>query len=254
MDTSDIIAIWKSHGWNNAQDYLNQCPFDTPRIEQFDPDTIPAKTFWQAADKIFSTNPVANLPSKVLDISQSNSTNHNIAFWSGMIGQTELARVNAEHRFGFANFAEIGCGYGSFLRHYIEKCQTNVQYTGFDVVLRLDGTQEIEGKDGTFSKDQIEKHKEEFNIFYSANVFQHLSPNQIKKYLSQMYQMLPYGGYANIMYVHDTDSTYHYGQVVKIISESAFMKLVKAVGFSVVGFTKIYTGPALCPFSVLLEK
>ena len=92
-----------------------------------------------------------------------------------------------------------------------------------------------------------------FNIFYSANTFQHLSPKQIRKYLNQIYEMLPVGGYFSLMYVHDAQNTYHYGQCIKIIEENEFFDLIKSIGYDIVLVSKMFIGD-IKPMSILIQK
>lgn len=257
MTKESIIQIWKSAGWNNIDDYYKACTEKALIIDKFNPDEIDPKTFWSAADEHFYTDPVANssLNGKLLDIKYSNTFNHRLAKFTGMLGQMDLAKENAINKFGKASIAEIGCGYGSFFDNYITENEDSIfiHYTGFDVVKRFKKAVQIEGKDGTFTKNQTKRYKNKFNIFYSANVFQHLSPTQIKKYLIQIYDMLPLGGYANIMYVHGVNQTYHYGQSIEIIPEQEFGNLTQEIGYQTIASTKVNLGDVK-PFSVLLEK
>lgn len=253
MTKLDILNKWKSIGWNNAKQYHQTIIFETPQIKEFDPNQISPQQFWQAADEHFYTDAVANsdVHRALLNVDQSNLNNHNIALYLGMIGQLEMAVAETKRKFNKPRIAEIGCGYGSLYENYIKPNCLN--YTGFDVIKRFPQAFKIKGEDGTFSANQIKKYKEEFNIFYSANVFQHLSPKQITQYLNQIYDLLPYGGYANIMYVYDVNNTYHYGQTVEIIPRLEFEQLINQIGYNIISSTTSNRG-LLKPFSVLLEK
>jgi len=238
-----IIDIWKKEGWTDVANYhnslANAITKDLPEIDLLHPDKVSPKAFWKASEVWFSTDPVCNTQlsnSQILDITKANANNHLITLFSGLLGFTEWAVYNAYRKFGQAKIAEIGCGYGSFYENYVTKFNkfyVPLEYTGFDVIKRFDKAVEVEGKDGTFTKKQVEKYKDNFNIFYSCNVFQHLSPKKIKKYLKQMFQMLPPGGNAVLSYVKDSKISYHYGQVVDIIPLEDFYKLCEDVGFTI---------------------
>lgn len=253
MTRLEIINLWKSIGWYSAKDYHNSCIYNPPIIENLDPNKVSPVEFWSAAEKQFYTDPISNSNfCKVpFSIKRTNSANHNIAKYLGMIGQLEMAISNVTYKLGKVAIAEIGCGYGAFWENYIKL--NHIQYTGFDLIPRFEAAVKIKGKDGTFSTSQVKAYKEQYNIFYSANVFQHLTPRQIQKYLTQIYEMLPYGGYASVMYVHNVDATYHYGQKIDIIDELSFIKLIETIGYQIVSSAKSYTGE-LKPFSLLLEK
>ena len=253
MKSSDIINLWKTIGWNTTKDYHDACITETFVIDDLCASKVDSQEFWLAAQQHFLTDPVSNSRKHKtpFDIKQANKANHELSIHLGMIGQLDMARLKVKYKFGEPIIAEIGCGYGSFHQHYITP--NNIKYTGFDVVTRFEGSVKIEGRDGTFSDSQVEHYREQHNIFYSANVFQHLSPLQIAKYLRQIYEMLPYGGYANVMYVHDTDATFHYGQKIDVLSEAAFLSLIEEIGYRLVSSTKSYSGE-LKPFSLLIEK
>lgn len=253
MIRSEIINLWKSIGWNSIKEYHNSCIYEPPIIEDLDPDKVSPVEFWYAAQNHFLTDPISNSrnSSSTFNVSQSNTLNHNLAVHLGMIGQLEMAIADTKYKFGKTSIAEIGCGYGSLYKSYIKS--KNIDYIGFDLIKRFKLAIPVKGKNGTLSPYQIKKYKDRFNIFYSANVFQHLSPTQIKTYLMQIYDILPYGGYANIMYIHGTEFTYHYGQKINIINENSFIDLVKFFGYNVISLTKSYVGD-IKPFSLLLEK
>jgi hypothetical protein len=66
--------------------------------------------------------------------------------------------------------------------------------------------------------------------------------------------MLPYGGYFNMMYVDDCEKTYHYGQIVNIIQKESLIKLVKSIGYDIVGSSTIEIPNSLTPYTLVLKK
>jgi hypothetical protein len=236
-----IKSLWKDIGWVNETDYHYYLS-TTEQINEIDllaPDKVSPKAFWKATDEWFGTDTVCNTQltnQKSLTIEDCNRENHKIALHSGLLGFMELAIDNIKRKFcGDVSIGEIGCGYGSFYKNFILKRDDIRCYFGFDVVKRIENCIEVEGKDGTFTKKQIEFFKNRINIFYSCNVFQHLSPKKIKKYLKQMYEILPLGGNCVIMYVAPSEwkYSYHYGQVVEIMENKQFYEVCQSTGFEI---------------------
>lgn len=260
MNKEEIIELWKSVGWNNLNDYHEYLKSsDDPLIlEELDPDKINPKTFWRAADEHFGTDPVCNHinASRNLDKKEANYSNYKLAMYTGMSGQTLGLAAMLYDIFGKVSIAEIGCGYGAMNSLYQEienKYYTKTSYIGFDIIKRVTDAVEIEGEDGTFSTEQLEKYSLEFNLFYSSNTFQHLSKKQIEKYLTQVYHMLPYEGCFNVMYAQ-CDKTYHYGQLITLYTPDEFESLVKSIGYSVVGSTKLHLKNSITPYTLILKK
>lgn len=253
MTESDIIAKWIEMGWRNADDYHSSIKNNKIIIDEFHPDKVNLKNFWEAADEHFETDPIANsnIKNSLMTITESNWNNHKIAKNIGLINQLEFCIDYLNHLKKAINIAEIGCGYGSLYYNFITR--NGLNYTGFDLFKRFEAAKDIEGYDWTFSYQQELKHKNEFTIFYSSNTFQHLSPRQIEKYLHQVYDMLPYSGLFVLMYVFDIDNTYHYGQQVKIIEENKFLDLIKSVGFGILHQSKQFVGH-IKPMTVTLVK
>lgn len=242
MNKQQIIDLWKSVGWNNSKDYHN-CLISGKRPDdvigwQLSPERINPKEFWKATDEVFFTDTVSNCCLDLGDthsIEVANYKNHLIPLFLGLYGGMEFAMMNCRRKFKATNIAEIGFGYGSFEDLFIDKHRLDIDYyCGFDIVPRKDYVIEL-GDDGTFTKDQTREYKERFNIFYSCNVFQHLSPFQITKYLNQIYHMLPFGGYFVFSYIKKPNSgeTYHYGQRVEIMSKKEIKNLIKETGFKI---------------------
>jgi cyclopropane fatty-acyl-phospholipid synthase-like methyltransferase len=171
-----------------------------------------------------------------------------------MIGQTQGCIADLKHKMGYVSLGEIGCGYGSFFDNFINtERYEKIDYRGFDIIPRTVSTVEIEGNDGCFSKQQEEKYQEKFNLFFSSNTFQHLSKKQVEKYSTQVYDMLPYGGYFNVMYANESTS-YHYGQKIELFDLDSFKSLIKRIGFSIMGSSTLEIPNSLTPHSFLLRK
>lgn len=245
MHKEEIIELWKSVGWNNTNDYHNDLIIDAKMPNKIIGDTLhPSKVnpkeFWKAADEVFLTDPVANHnnnPSDILDIEKANYQNHLIPLFLGLYGGMEFAIMNIKRKFNTVNIAEIGCGYGSFEEHFINQRNDIDMYFGFDIIKRTKETIELEGEDGTFSSSQVALYEggSPFNIFYSCNVFQHLSEEQISKYLKQVYEMLPFGGYFVFTYVRRPKAgyTFHYGQKIEIVDIFRFNKTLIDTGYEI---------------------
>ena len=260
MKKDQIINLWKNVGWHTLEDYHNHLRLDPVHIElsELSPDKINPKTFWSAADEHFGTDPICNqtIHGRLLDIQEADYQNYLITVYTGMAGQTSGIASLLKRTLGRIDIAEIGCGYSSAKSLYLEienKYYGSTTYTGFDVIKRASSSVEIEGEDGTFSEEQIKKYNEEFNLFFSSNTFQHLSRTQIESYLRAIYNMLPYGGYFNMMYVDDL-KTYHYGQIINIIPKDELINLVKAIGYDIVGSTSFQIPNSLTPYTLVLKK
>jgi hypothetical protein len=261
MIKNQIIELWKSIGWNTLTDYYDHLKSDSHIIlDELDPDKINPKCFWSAADEHFGTDPVCNqsiINDRVLDIPEVNHQNSLLPHYLGMNGQTEMVCDFLNKTFGKINMAEIGCGYNAIhnlYKHIENKYWNKTSYTGFDIIKRVSDIIEIEGEDGTLSDEQVKKYTEAFNLFYSSNTFQHLSKKQIEKYLRDIYAMLPFGGYFNVMYVDDCNETYHYGQTIKMFHKNELIDLAISIGYVIMGSSTIKMDNSLTPFSLLLKK
>lgn len=263
MNKEQIIELWKCIGWNTITDYHNYLKSVDSHIilDELDSDVIDSKIFWSAADEHFFTDPVCNHNNteyEILDISQSNYKNYLIPLNLGMMGQMMHICAIVFKTFGYISIAEIGSGYNSFKTFpYLDinnKYYPKTGYTGFDIIKRNKETVEIQGKDGTFSDTQITHYKDGFNVFFSSNTFQHLSPSKIEKYLKQVYEMLPHEGYFNLMYVSEVEKTYHYGQIIHILNRKDLTKMVKDIGFNIVGSAEMHFDNSLSPYSLVLKK
>ena len=256
MNKNNIINLWKSVGWNNLDNYHEYLKFNSESIvlSELDPDKISPREFWIASDEHFFTDPVCNhtLNNRTLSIQEANKLNYNISLFTGMIGQTQGLISHLKTKMGYVRIAEIGCGYGSFYENFIAK-DLQISYHGFDVIQRIEYAQVIKGHDGCFSDQQVEAYTDTFNLFFSSNTFQHLSRNQIKKYLTQVYAMLEHEGYFNVMYV-DSDYSYHYGQKIELYSIQEFELLAKSLGFIVEGCCSKIIPNSLTPYSFILKK
>lgn len=267
MTKDCIIDLWKKVGWTNAEEYHVHLFKETEIQDEYmentlSPDRINVKEFWRAADEVFLTDTVANSINNLgntFSQKEANFYNHLIPLFLGMYGGMEFAIFNVKQKFKRTAIAEIGCGYGSFEEHFINVRQDIQAYIGFDVVARTPNAVEVESIDGTFSQEQIDKYKDNFNIFYSCNVFQHLSEKQITKYLTQIHHMLPYGGYFVFSYVSKPEKgyTYHYGQKIQIMDTEYLTNKIKETGFSIWFNYSQHTESnpcGLCPIGFALQK
>ena len=260
MNTTSIIELWKSVGWNTLSDYHAHLSSDGARIilNELHPDVVDAKQFWRAADEHFATDPVCNHNNHTeqqLSVRQANRNNYNIPLNMGMIAQVEWTITQLRATTGVASVAEIGSGYGSFYENYIEPYPFDgLTYQGFDVVARTEHVVETAGDDGCFSQQQVEQYREQFNMFFSSNTFQHLSKRQTSKYMSQIYDMLPHGGYFNVMYVDGEEACYHYGQAIELFTIQQLRSLITDVGFKIIGSTTMQLVDSLTPHSLTLQK
>jgi len=243
MNKNKIIDLWKQAGWNNVADYHNDISVKSCRALEYqdltnllNPCKVSPKTFWKATDEWFKTDTVCNTllnKDKNDSISKANFENNKIALYSGLLGLVEWGIANCNFRFGATSIGEIGCGYGSFYEHFAK--DRTIRYVGFDVVKRFDKCVEVKGRDGTFTKTQIKEYKNKINLFYSCNVFQHLVPNIIEKYIKQAYEILPVGGVAVFAYINAPEPTisFHYGQIVDIMPTNDFYEMCEALGFTI---------------------
>lgn len=267
MTEDDIISLWKKVGWTSSKEYHNYLVLGEDHSESvigslLNPDKINVKTFWKATDKWFLTDTVANSNDNlgtVYSQEEANYRNHLIPLFLGLYGGVEFAIFNSKRKFGAASIAEIGCGYGSFYEHYIKDHKDVHLYAGFDIIKRTQNVIEIEEEDGTFSEAQIKTYKDNFNIFYSCNVFQHLTETQITKYLNQVYEMLPQGGFFVFSYVQPPAKgyTYHYGQKIEIIKTEHLEQIILEMGYKIWFNYKQNENSAfdkLIPTGIVIEK
>lgn len=267
MTEEDIIKLWKTVGWNSSKEYHNYLLSGNEDSEKvigslLNPENIDIKTFWKATDKWFSTDTVANSDDNlgtVYSQKEANYRNHLIPMFLGLYGGVEFAIFNSVRKFGTVCIAEIGCGYGSFYEHYVKDHKDVYLYAGFDLIARTQNVIEIEGEDGTFSEAQIETYKNNFSIFYSCNVFQHLAENQIVKYLNQVHEMLPPGGFFVFSYVVPPEKgyTYHYGQKIQIMNSEYLEQIIIELGYKIWFNYKQNENSAvnkLIPTGIVIEK
>ena len=241
MNKLEIIKLWADHGIVDIESY-HKVKGETYESfhafadlfkDKLDADTIDPKEFWKAADEVFGYDPVCNstkhgesneliLKTNILEI---NRKNHNIALHGGLIGCLERAEYNCVLTDLKPTIIEIGAGYGSLKQEWIDKQPPNhIEYTAFDIIPRFDSCIEIEGNDGTFSEEQVEKYKDAANIVYCCNVTQHLSKKQNEKYIDQIKQILIPGGKLIILYCMPPVFM-HYGQTIQMFSETELFKL-----------------------------
>lgn len=247
MKKYEIIELWKSCGIENVQDYssflkkMMDKDDDASKIvkkmsDLLDYDKISPSEFWEAYDEMFGTDPVCNsiqnpngeiceLP-KQHDQEEANRKNLKIAIQSGMLGMFDLCYDNCLRLFGECVVGEIGCGYGCFSEYLKKQYSEKIKYKGFDVVKRIPECEQV--KDGYFSNQQMEKYKNSFGVFYSCNVFQHVSPEGIEKYFEQVSSLLNDKGYFLCSGVNAVNKkSLHYGQIVRTLDFSDFIDIAE---------------------------
>lgn len=258
MLKDQIIQLWKSVGWNTLHDYHAHLRSGEHKIifDELHPDRIHPREFWLACDEHFFTDPICNhnnLIDETLTREESNKLNYDIPLYMGMIGQIQGFISNIKNTMGYTRLCEIGCGYGSFYENFVTN-NLNITYKGFDIIQRTEYARQIKGYDGCFNDNQVKEYTDTFNLFFSSNTFQHLSKNQIYKYLHQIYEMLEYGGYASLMYVVNSENSYHYGQSIELYTIQELGALIKAIGFSIVSTCSMNIKNSLTPYSFGLKK
>jgi len=264
MNKIDIINFWKEMGWNSIQDYSNflkshsYLEIEEKLGDKLHPDNINVKEFWRAAEDVFATDPVCNsIGNSLKSIKESNERNNFIPLFLGLLGGLELAILNIK-RYHTVHIAEIGAGYGSFEDGVINNRNDIYSYTGFDIIPRREDQVELMGENGSFSDEQLIEYKDKFNVFYSCNVFQHLSEKQIRKYLKDIFNMLPHYGFFVLSYVNDEDgtvkSTKHYGQIINVLSKEKFKDIIRSAGFKILFEYIQHHGTGLKPIGFVLEK
>lgn len=242
MKKQDIIDLWKKFDIDSIQKYrkflsiirdkehaqhLEYVDIVHNLAEKLDYDKINPKQFWLACDEVFSIDPICNITqisatTKNIqieniqnDVDFANNTNLKIAKQSGMLGLFDLDYENICVYKGNdrCRVGEIGTGLGCF-KKYVEKFYPKVDYLGFDVVSRVENCVELE--DGYFSEEYVEQNLNCFDIFYSCNVFQHISIKAIEKYFEQISKMLKHTGYFLCSGVSSGNGlSNHYGQIIK---------------------------------------
>jgi hypothetical protein len=264
MNKEDIIELWKSCELNGLGDYVYYMSTDKHEKyydllkEKLDPDKINPKEFWKATDIHFGIDTVCNTTNRdkrledVDSIISANKANHALSVGTGMMGFMEVVRDNCNSKFGHTSIAEIGCGFGAFKEHGAKS--TDIYY-GFDIIPRYDWVIELEGETGCFSDDQMKTFSGMFNVVYTMNVFQHLSKKQVEKYVEQVYELLPLGGYLAMGYAFNKThpSTYHYGQVVELFPIEELRRMVNNKGFSLVVESTMYNS-ILNPYCSVWQK
>lgn len=246
MTEQDIIDLWNANGIN--KDTYRDLVLTMESLQdkhanmlkELDVDSINPKVFWRAAETHFSTDPVCNTLGKkanniatVLgDIANSNWANHMIPTFNGLLGFLECAIHNVVDRMDDnPRILEIGAGYGSFYKHFVEERNQKqpdfIEYQGVDLISRFPAVEEVEGDDGCLSEGQVTKfYLKNFNIVYSCNVFHHLSKKQQTKYVKQISEILPHTGYLAIANVNGGQS-FHYGQIIELFNLPEFVNLLK---------------------------
>lgn len=254
MNKQEIIDLWKEYDIDSVEkykDFLNRKKVDEKEFarilnilsEKLNYDSINPKEFWLACDEVFGIDPVCNivvdsantknkdLNSLINNIDFANTTNLKIPKQCGMLGLFDLDYENTcfYRNNERCKVGEIGTGLGCF-KKYVEQHYPKVDYFGFDVVSRVEGCTELEN--GCFSDDYVEQNKETFDVFYSCNVFQHISIKSTEKYFEQVSKLLKKSGYFLCSGVSSANKhSLHYGQVIKCLSFNEVIDIATKYGF-----------------------
>lgn len=229
MEVEDYINLWTGCGINSVEDYFKLRNDKDLRLKLYiDREKMNYRNFWKATDLHFSYDTVCNSSKSTIDksfdpvssLKDCNAKNYGLFHMMGLDGWLDCVKYNLDVRKIEPNLLEIGPGWGAMVENYVCK-YPNMKYTGFDVVSRFENVVEVEGENGTLSKEQLEKYRGSFNMAVCFNVFQHLYKDQISEYIGQVHELLTPNSYsafvAQFCYqAGDCKTTSHYGQVVEL--------------------------------------
>lgn len=198
-------------------------------IDKLSPDTIRSDQFWEwTAQSEFEKDAVTNGVTKEQSIHACNYSNYNIALITGCLNYFHIFSQLSNQVVKKFNVLEIGPGYG-FFKTMCEEFP-NIDYVGVDVYPRIPGILKIADGDTQLPDEVIAK---KFDLVFSSNVFQHLTPRQRRSYYSQVADVLaPYGIFSfNTITKSDKgfksgDRRYmcHYGQYTELQNLSEYIE------------------------------
>jgi hypothetical protein len=171
----DWLAAWRAKTWIPTEEDL----------KLLHPDVINSEDFWKVCEDLFSTDCVANAVDNGTTVAYNhmsgNRMNLRIARSVGLINWID------EFRHYNLSLLELGPGYGS-LRNYVE-ATTMFNYVGFDVVPKTPDVKKCTSE-GHIPPEYVSENAGKFNIVFSSNVLQHLSPKQRLKFFDDAYTLL----------------------------------------------------------------
>lgn len=184
--------IEEEYGITDIDSYVNykkqkaESGLSVEEIQKLSPDTIRSDEFWEwTAKSAFEKDAVTFGMTKDTPPETCNLVGFLISLETGCINYFMHRRAVLPH----LNVLEIGPGYG-FFKNICEESPT-VSYKGVDVYPRIPGIYKIADGD-TLLPDEVRNEK--YDIVFSSNVFQHLTPRQRDSYYQQVSQLLkPHG-------------------------------------------------------------
>lgn len=218
--------------YQKYKDRKHETGISKEEIEKLSPDNIRSDDFWAWTEKSeFEKDAITFGMKKEHSKYDCNLRGHLLALETGCLNYF-FRMVMIENSFPGRkkiNVLEIGPGYGSFKNLCdVEPC---VEYQGVDVHPRIPGVYKIADGDTLFP-EVIKEQK--FDLIYSSNVFQHLSPRQRESYFEQIDELLvpgsgifsfnsqlfgpDIGGFA----CEEKKYLCHYGQYTELESFSAY--------------------------------
>lgn len=200
-------------------------------IELLSPDRLRSSDFWEwTAKSPFEKDTITYGMESERDINECNFRNHLLALETGMLNY--YFKLSSLLRRGdLLKVLEIGPGFGAFKEVCDHSPRGDVEYWGVDVYPRIDGVLPIMDGDTKFP-DIVATQK--FDLVYSSNVFQHLSPRQRVSYIIQAAEVLhPRGIFSFNTAVYQPDTGFrcgekrymcHYGQYTEMEPFDTYLK------------------------------
>lgn len=284
MTKKDIKKLWNSVGWTDINQY-NDLMFNSlvddrrtyleknvDKLKEmevkFDPRSIDARIFWKACEEQFGIDAVARNEFKIRNCrKEANKKNYRLFQSINGVGMWGIVRDNILGKFhGIAvrpnTIVEIGSGYGAF-KNGTKGLLKEFKYIPFDVIPRFKGVNILnKTPQGFFSDDDIKELKSKVGCVVCFNVFQHLHPEQIAYYISQIKDILCDKGYAIISYVNASNGniqipggSFLYGQKIPIAPLSEFELFLRLNQFYILVKNESFIGnPGFRVVSYLIQK
>lgn len=258
MNTTELIEWWKSNNWNDITsyyEYLNNLEDRNNRIINDDlcPDIIDNEVFWKACEQHFGIDAVSNRSNTKRDDHIKEGNFQNLQIFNLVAKNVYDVAINTLNRRGLKSIVEIGPGYGCLQQSHV--IPPNFTYSSFDVYPRIENCKKLKSPFGLFSDEDIIDIKENVGLVLSINVYQHLTPKQLKNHIDYIYKMLSIGGYAIITYVANKES-YLYGQCIQLLPFTELQKYITDSQFTIMSEFVFYPDlPGhLTPTSLLIKK